>query len=279
MALFSKTQPDGDADMPFLAHLDVLRWHLMRSAIYILVFFIATLSAKRWLFDVFLFGPTKDDFITYRGMCKLSVLLSLGDSLCLEGIKVNFINTEMAGQFMMHIKLSLVAAFILSFPLIVWEFWKFIRPGLYDKEAKYTEGFVLVASSLFLVGIAFGYFVLVPFSINFFANYSISDDVQNLFTVTNYISFITIFLLSCGLMFELPMLVYVLSKFGLLTPHFMRTYRRHAVVVLMIVAAIITPTADAGTLMLVFVPLYVLYEISIFISASVNAKREKEMLS
>ncbi len=279
MALFSKTQPDGDADMPFLAHLDVLRWHLMRSAIYILVFFIVTLSAKKWLFDVFLFGPTKDDFITYRGMCKLSVLLGLGDSLCLEGIKVNFINTEMAGQFMMHIKLSLVAAFVLSFPLIVWEFWKFIRPGLYEKEAKYTEGFVLVASMLFLVGIAFGYFVLVPFSINFFANYSVSDDVQNLFTVTNYISFITIFLLSCGLMFELPMLVYVLSKFGLLTPHFMRTYRRHAIVVLMIVAAIITPTADAGTLMLVFVPLYVLYEISIFISASVNRKREKEMLS
>jgi sec-independent protein translocase protein TatC len=276
MALLSKNKPDGDAEMSFLDHIEVLRWHIVRSVVMIFVFFFIALFAKKWIFDVFIFGPTHDDFITYRALCSLSNKLGLGDLICLQGIKIDFINTELAGQFMMHIKISFLAGFICSFPFIIWEIWRFVKPGLYEKESRYTEGIVFFTSVLFLIGVAFGYFVLVPFSVNFFATYTISDSVQNMFTVTNYISFITIFMLSTGLMFELPMIVYFLSKIGILTPAFMRNYRRHAVVVLMIVAAVITPTADVGTMMLVFVPLYFLYEISIFISAAVERNSEKK---
>lgn len=279
MAIFSKQKPETDNDMPFLEHLEVLRWHIVRSVIVILVFFLIALFAKHWIFDVFIFGPTHDDFITYRLMCQFSEWLGMEDLLCLKGVKINFINTELAGQFMMHIKISFLTGFICGFPFIIYELWKFIKPALYQKETNYTKGIVFFTSVLFLIGVAFGYFVLIPFSVNFFATYSISDSVQNLFTVTNYISFITIFMLSCGLMFELPMIVYFLSKVGLLTPSFMRNYRRHAVVILMIVAAVITPTADVGTMLLVFVPLYFLYEISIFISAGVERNSEKEMLT
>jgi sec-independent protein translocase protein TatC len=279
MALFSKKKPEGDSDMPFLEHLEVLRWHIVRSVSFILIFFFIALFAKEWVFDVFIFGPTKDNFITYRALCALSEKLGLGDLICMQGIQIEFINTELAGQFMMHIKISFLCGFLAAFPLIIYELWKFVKPGLYQTESRYAEVVAFFISLLFFVGVAFGYFVLIPFSINFFAAYSISDSVQNMFTVTNYISFISIFMLSTGLMFEMPMVVYFLSKLGILSPSFMREYRRHAVVILAIVAAIITPTADVGTMMLVFVPLYILYEISIFISAAVERNREKEMLT
>jgi sec-independent protein translocase protein TatC len=279
MALFSKKNPEGDTEMSFLDHLEALRWHIVRSVVMILVFFIIALFAKKWIFDVFIFGPTHDDFITYRALCKLSTYLGLGDLICMKGIRIDFINTELAGQFMMHIKISFLTGFICAFPFLIWEVWRFVKPGLYETESRYTEGIVFFTSFLFLVGVAFSYFVLVPFSVNFFATYTISESVTNMFTITDYISFLTIFLLSCGLIFELPMIVYFLSKIGILTPAFMREYRRHAIVVLMITAAVITPTADVGTMMLVFVPLYFLYEISIFISAAVERNREKEMLT
>jgi sec-independent protein translocase protein TatC len=279
MALFSKNKPNSDVEMSFLDHLEALRWHIVRSTIMVLVFFLIALFAKKWIFDVFIFGPAHNDFITYRLLCKLSVYLGLGDLICLKGVQINFINTELAGQFMMHIKISLLTGLICAFPFIIWELWRFVKPGLYETESRYTEGIVLVTSMLFLVGVAFSYFILVPFSVNFFATYTISESVTNMFTVTDYISFLTIFLLSCGLIFELPMIVYFLSKIGILTPSFMRNYRRHSVVVLLITAAVITPTSDVGTLMLVFLPLYFLYEISIFISAAVERNREKEMLT
>jgi sec-independent protein translocase protein TatC len=279
MTIKSKKKPGGDVEMSFLEHLEVLRWHLLRSVLYVLFFFIIALFAKKWIFDVFIFGPTRHDFITYRLLCRLSHQFNLGSLICFEGITIDFINTELAGQFMMHLKISFLTGFICAFPFIVWEIWRFVKPGLYEKEAKYAEGIVFFASLLFLIGVAFSYFVLVPFSINFFAGYTISDQVQNMFTATNYISFLTIFLLSCGLIFELPMMVYFLSKIGILTPAFMRQYRRHAVVIMMIVAAIITPTADVGTMMLVFMPLYFLYEMSIFIAAAVERNAEKEMLT
>lgn len=277
MALFRKKIPRYETEMPFLQHLEVLRWHLLRSVMYVAIFFIIALFSKRWLFDVIIFGPTHDDFITYRILCRLSHWLGWYDTICIKGIRLNFINTELAGQFMMHLKISFLAGFVAAFPFIVWELWRFVKPGLYEKEIQYAEGIVFFASLLFLLGVVFSYLILVPFSIQFFATYTISNQVQNMFTVTNYISFLTIFLLSCGFMFELPMLVYFLSKLGLLTPAFMRRYRQHAVVVLMIIAAIITPSADVGTMLLVFIPLYCLYEISIFISAAVERNEEKVM--
>lgn len=277
MGWLKKNGATQEGDMPFLAHIEALRWHIIRSVLAILFFFFVALFSKEWVFDVFIFGPTHHDFITYKILCRLSDFLQLKDALCFEGIKINFINTELAGQFMMHIKISFLCGFILGFPYTIYELWKFVKPGLYEKETRYTESIVLFISLLFLVGVAFGYLVLIPFSLNFFASYTISDSVNNMFTATNYISFLTMFLISTGLMFELPMVVYFLAKIGILTPQFMRTYRRHAVVILCVAAAIITPTADVGTMMLVFVPLYILYEISIFIAAAVYKNRQAEL--
>lgn len=277
MAWLKKNESTKDGDMPFFGHIEVLRWHIIRSILAILVFFFVALFNKNWVFDVLIFGPTQNDFITYKALCFLSNFLYLKDMFCLEGVKINFINTELAGQFMMHIQISFLCGFILGFPYTIYELWKFIKPGLYEKETRYTEGIVIFISLLFLIGVAFGYFILIPFSLNFFASYSISENVNNMFTATNYISFLSMFLLSSGLMFELPMVVFFLAKIGILTPQFMRTYRRHAVVVLCVASAIITPTADVGTMMLVFVPLYFLYEISIFIAAAIYQQRQKEL--
>ncbi|MEX0811957.1 MAG: twin-arginine translocase subunit TatC [Chitinophagales bacterium] len=267
-----------DTEMSFIDHLESLRWHVVRAVLSILIFTIATFLFKGFVFDTLIFGPTKLDFPTYRGLCALSEALSLGNMLCIEKLNLRFINIEMAGQFLVHLKVSFVFGFVMGFPYTLWELWKFIRPGLYQKEIRYTRGIVFFSSLLFFLGVSFGYFILTPFAINFFSNYQVSELVSNDFTLTNYVSFLTMFVLASGLIFELPMLVYFLSKIGLLTPGMMREYRRHAVVAILAVSAVITP-ADVGTMLLVFVPVYFLYEISIFISASVAAKIEEELNS
>ena len=265
-----------DTEMSFIDHLESLRWHIIRAVLSILFFTIATFLFKGFVFDTLIFGPTKLDFPTYRGLCALSEQISLGNLLCIEKLNIRFINIEMAGQFLVHLKVSFVFGFVMGFPYTLWELWKFIRPGLYQKEIQYTRGIVFFSSLLFFMGVSFGYFILTPFAINFFANYQVSELVNNDFTLTNYVGFLTMFVLASGLIFELPMLVYFLSKLGLVTPQFMREYRRHAVVVILVLSAVITP-ADIGTMLLVFVPVYFLYEISIFISASVVANLEKEL--
>lgn len=266
-----------ESHMPFVEHLEQLRWHIIRAVASVLIVGAGAFVMKDFVFDVLIFGPTKDWFITYRAMCSLSHKLGLGETLCMTVGEFRIINIEMSGQFLMHLQAAAVIGIVVAFPYIFWEIWRFIKPGLRKKEVQYTQGVIFFTSILFVIGVLFGYLILTPFAVNFFATYKVSETVANDFTLTNYVSFLTMFTLLSGLIFELPMAVYFLSKLGLVTPQFMRDYRRHAVVIMLIVSAIITP-ADVGTQLLVFIPLYMLYEISIFISANVVKNMEKDDL-
>lgn len=262
-------------EMSFIDHLEELRWHLIRSGIAILVITIIVFICNRFIFDTLILGPKSADFLTYKGFCKLSHLLGLGNLLCIQPGNFKLVNIEVTGQFMTHLKVSLVLGIIIAFPYVLWEIWRFIKPGLHEHEQKHTRGFVFVSSLLFFIGVSFGYLVLSPFSINFFATYSVSAQINNTITLTSYISIITTLVLASGIMFELPLIVYFLSNFGLLTPDLMREYRKHAFVVILFIAAIITP-ADVWTQILVTVPVYFLYELSIGVSARVVKRLEKQ---
>lgn len=262
-------------EMPFVEHLEQLRWHLIRGVSAVLIVGIVAFLLRDIVFDLIIFGPTKNSFVTYRALCALSDALGLGDTLCMQVGDFKIINIEMSGQFMMHLQAAAVLGVVVAFPYFFWEIWQFIKPGLHISEIKYTNGILFFTSVLFILGVAFGYFILTPFAVNFFATYQVSETVENNFSLTNYVGFLSMFTLLSGIIFELPMVVYFLSKLGLVTPTFMRTYRRHAAVVILIVSAIITP-ADVGTQLLVFVPVYILYEFSIFISARVVKQMEED---
>jgi len=259
------------AEMSFIEHLEELRWHLVRSISAIGIFSVLAFLAKTFVFDVLLLGPKKSSFLTYQAFCKFSEWLGLGKTLCMQPAVFEVVNLDMMGQFLTHLKVSIAIGFIVAFPYFLWEMWRFIRPGLLDNEQKYTNGVVSISSLLFIIGVSFGYLVLSPLSINFFASYSVSASVGNTIALSSYISIITTLVLASGIMFELPMVVYFLSKMGLLTPDSMRAYRRHAFIVILLVAAVITP-ADVWTQILVTIPVYFLYEISIFVSAKVAPK-------
>lgn len=270
-----KPYEEESKEMGFLDHLEEFRWHLVRSVIAIVSVSIITFFAKSWVFDTLIFGPSKPDFISYKLLCQLSNALKMGDLLCTKGFNFVFINTEMAGQFLVHLRVAIVLGFIIAFPYVFWEMWRFIKPALYDKEVKHTRGVIFFSSLLFLMGVLFGYYVLLPVSINFFANYGVSDMVGNSFVLSNYITFITMLVLAAGIMFELPMVVYFLSKVGLITPSFMREYRKHAFIIVLVVAAIITPP-DIATQIIVAIPVMLLYEASIFISKRVTDNLAKD---
>ncbi len=262
----------AEKEMSFLEHLEVLRWHLVRSAIAILLFAVLAFVFKNIIFDSILLGPKNADFWTYRMFCKLSYFLNFGDALCIgKDLQFELINTDMSGQFTTHVSTSIIAGIVFAFPYILFEFWTFIKPALTNKESNYAKGTVFWGSLLFGMGTLFGYFLIAPLSVQFLGNYQVSDLVSNRINLSSYISTVTLVTLSCAFVFELPLLVFFLSKLGLLTPQFMRKFRKHAVVVVLIVSAIITPP-DVTSQILVSLPLLVLYEISIFISASVNKK-------
>ena len=262
--------------MSFLDHLEELRWHIIRSVVAIVITMILVFTQKKFFFDQVILGYLNPEFFTYKWLCNISQKLNLGSALCIENIGFSLQNIEMAGQFLMHLKISFVMGFVLAFPYVLYELWRFIKPGLYEKEQKQTTGFVFFASLLFLLGVAFGYFVLAPFSIQFLGNYNVSETVENSISLSSYINIISTLILSTGLIFELPMLSYLLSKLGVLTPKLMKKYRKHAVVGLLMIAAVITPP-DITSQILIVIPLYLLYEVSILISATVNRKRQKEM--
>ena len=261
--------------MTFLQHLEALRWHVVRIVIAIAITSVVMFFFKEFMFDVILFGPKKIDFPTYRAMCWLGNKLNV-DGLCITELPFKLQSIELSQQFTLHMWTAIVAGFIVSFPYVFYEIWKFISPALTQTELTYTKGVVFFSSLLFVLGVLFGYYVIAPLSINFLGSYSVSNEVENIFTLDSYISIITNLTLASGIVFELPIVVYFLSKIGLLTPAFMQNYRRHAIVVILIIAAVITPSPDVTSQMLVFVPLYGLYEISIFISAVVNRKRAKK---
>lgn len=267
-------QQHEEKEMSFLDHLEELRWHIVRSAFAIMAFMIAAFVYTKWIFDNIIFAPAKPSFITFRALCNLSQRFGMGDSLCVTEIPVKFQSRLVTGQFSMQFTSAAVIGLIVAFPYVFWEIWRFVRPGLYANEMKGTRGAVFAVSGLFAAGISFGYFVLAPMSILFFATYSISDMIVNEFDITSYVQTIVALVFGSGLLFQLPVVVFFMTRIGLLTPKFMRTYRKHAVIVILVIAAIITPP-DPISQMIIFVPLYVLYEISIFISAVEVRRKER----
>lgn len=263
-------------EMSFVEHLEALRWHIIRSLVAVVLVAIVAFLNRHIVFDVIVLAPKNPDFFSYQALCWLSNNLSLGDALCITNIDFMLQNVDMAGQFLTHMKVSFVAGIIVAFPYIFWEFWRFVRPALYEKEQKSARGLVFVCSTLFLAGVAFGYFIITPFSVNFLGNYQVSEQVYNEINLGSFISIITMISLASGIIFELPVASYLLSKIGLLTPAFMKKYRKHAFIVILILSAVITPP-DITSQIIISIPIVILYEVSIWISKRVNDKFEKEM--
>lgn len=263
-----------EGEMSFLEHLEVLRWHLVRSVSAIFIVAIAAFIAKGFIFDTLLLGPKNPDFWTYRKLCELSEKFNLSDLLCITEIPFDLINISMAGQFSTHIFVSIIAGVVVAFPYIMFEIWRFIKPGLYSTERKYASGMVFYTSVLFILGVLFGYYIIAPLSVNFLGSYRVSETVMNQIDLNSYFSTIATLVLASGAVFELPVLMYFLTKIGLVTPALLRQYRRHAVVGILILSAVITPP-DVSSQILVFFPLMLLYEVSIWVSAIVLRNEAK----
>lgn len=264
-----------EKEMSFLDHLEELRWHVVRSVTAIFIVMILAFIFGRWIFDHIVFAPARIDFITFRYLCKIGHALNMVESLCVEIIPFKVQSRFMTGQFTMHLTASFVLGFVVAFPYVFWEIWKFITPGLQKKERKNSKWAVTSVSFLFLVGVSFGYFIMSPLAVWFLSSYSISDMISNEFDITSYVSTVTALVFGSGLLFQLPVVVYFLSKIGIVTPKLMRQYRKHAIVAILILGAIITPP-DPLSQLLISLPLYLLYEISILISAMVMRQKQKE---
>ena len=269
MALFDRSNINPQAEMSFLGHLEALRWHLVRAVGVVMVLALTWFFLKELLFDGILLAPKNPQFLTYRVLCHLSDRLQLGEDLCIREIPFRLIATDISSQFTTHMWVAFVAGLVTGFPYVVWELWRFIKPALHEKERRYANGIVFYTSFLFITGVLFGYYIITPMTINFLGNYQVSTEVQNMISLDSFISTVTTMTLITGIVFELPIVVYFLSKVGILSPKFMRDYRKHAIVVILILSAVITPTSDATTLIMVAIPLYILYEVSIFVSAYV----------
>jgi sec-independent protein translocase protein TatC len=268
-----KKEGAEEHEMTFLEHLEELRWHLIRIFIAVVSGAVIAFMFKNIIFDHIILAPNNPAFITNRLLCQFSEIVNV-PALCINQIPIELISIKMSGQFTTHINISIVAGLIIAFPYIFWEFWSFFKPALYEKERKYARGAVFSASLLFMLGISFGYFVIIPLSINFLGTYSVSDIVTNQININSYIGSVTSVALASGITFELPIVVFFLARIGVVTPEFMKKYRRHAIVVILVVAAIITPP-DVFSQILVTLPLLVLYEVSIFIAGRVIRDRKK----
>ncbi len=263
---------DKNADMSFLGHLEVLRWTLIRSSLAIVAFGMVAFVMKDFIFNQILLAPKDPSFFTYRFLC--SVSQSLGtDGLCIDEIPFIVQSRTMAGQFSAHIWTSIAFGFILAFPYIIYEVWKFIKPALYDNEKKHAKSFIIVTSFLFFLGILFGYYVITPLSINFLGSYRVADEVKNNFDLSSYTGLLKASCLSSGFIFELPIIIYFLTKMGLVTPEFLKEYRKYALVLVLILAAVITPP-DIISQVIVAIPMVILYEVSIKISKFIIKKQK-----
>ena len=266
-------------EMSFLDHLEELRWLLVRSTSAIIIMAIATYILNEcfnnFIFEDIIFAPTRADFFTYTYFCELSHQIGFADSICITELPFIIQNTDMEGQINIFIWTCITAGFILAFPYILWELWKFISPALYEKERKNVSVFIFVASTLFFLGVLFGFYVIIPMSINFCATFSVSKMIQNQFTIDSYIGMMKTSVIASGLFFELPIIIYFLTKLGLVTPSFLRKYRKYSVVIVLIIAAIVTPP-DVVSQIIVAIPMLLIYEASIFISVFVHKNKLKE---
>ena len=262
---------EEEEGMSFLDHLEALRFHILRSVSAILIFTVIAFLAKDIVFGIIILGPSKVDFLTYRVLCDLGNYLGI-PALCIDELPFTIQSRQMTGQFTMHMTSSLVVGFVAAFPYVFWEIWRFISPGLYDKEKNAARGAVFFVSFLFLSGAAFGYYVLSPLSINFLANYQLDPTILNEFDITSYVTTLTMLVLASAIMFQLPVVVYFLAMSGLVTSRMLKEYRKHSIVVILIVSAIITPP-DVISQLLIAMPILVLYEIGIMIAKSLEKTR------
>jgi sec-independent protein translocase protein TatC len=265
-------------EMSFLDHLEDLRWHLIRATLSVLIAASVAFMFKSFIWDVIIFGPKSMSFPTYSWLCNMGKLINIETSFCAENFPFIIQNRTVAGQFSAHIWTSIYAGFIVAFPYVIYQFWSFISPGLYDNERKNARGIILISSLLFFVGVLFGYYVITPLSLNFLANYNVSTEISNEFDLDSYIALVRSASLASGFVFELPIIIYFLTKIGLVTPEILRKYRKFAIVFVLIIAAIITPP-DIASQVIVAIPIFILYQISIYISAIVirNQKRKKHV--
>ncbi|APA65301.1 twin-arginine translocase subunit TatC [Maribacter sp. 1_2014MBL_MicDiv] len=262
-------------EMSFLDHLEELRWHLIRSVLAVVIIGSVAFLMKDFIFDTVIFGPKKMDFPTYKLFCDIATYFGFDSAFCADKLPFTIQSRLMSGQFSAHIWTSIWAGFIIGFPYVLYEMWKFISPGLYEKERRNSRGFIFIASFLFFLGVLFGYYVVSPLSINFLGTYQVSSEVTNEFDLASYISTVRASVIACGVLFELPIIIFFLTKIGLVTPEIMRKYRKIALVVVLILSAVITPP-DVASQIIVAIPVLILYQVSIYISAMVLRKERKK---
>jgi sec-independent protein translocase protein TatC len=273
---FNRRKKDGSIEMSFIDHLEELRWHLIRSVIAIAVGAIVVLIYANQLVDGILMAPTRADFISSRWLCSLGHKIGIGETLCFPPVNASFLENTMTGQFISYFTLGFIGGFIIAFPYIFWEFWKFVKPALSPKESKKTTGIIFWVSFLFFLGVAFGYFILTPFMVNFYFNFKLSKQIVIMPSFSDYLENLIWTTVGIGVLFQMPLLVMVLTRIGIVTARFLKKYRRHAFILIITAAAIITPSTDPFSLTIVTIPLYALYEASIIIASRINKRQEKE---
>jgi len=273
---FNRRKKDINTEMSFIDHLEELRWHIIRMVIAILVGAIVVFIYVREIVSKVLFAPTKANFISAQWLCSLGKKIGIGDTLCFPEVHAKFLETQMTGQFISSFTVAFIGGFIIAFPYVFWEFWRFVRPALSEKEQKKTKGVIFWVSFLFFIGVAFGYFILTPFMVNFYFNYTLSDQIVIMPSFSDYLENLIYTTVGIGVLFQMPLLVMVLARIGIVTAKFLKKYRRHAFVIILIAAAIITPSTDPFSLTIVTIPLYALYEASIIIASRINKRQDAE---
>jgi len=270
-----KNQAPKDKEMTFWDHLEELRWHIIRSFAAILLLAVLSFIARDLIFDTIILAPKDSSFITNRLLCKLADIISV-NGLCIDNLSLQIINISMSGQFLIHMYISIIAGLIAAAPYVIWELWAFIRPALKRNEKKYSRGAVVVMSFLFYLGVLFSYFLIVPLTVNFLGTYQVSEFVENHISLRSYIKTVVSLSFSVGVVFELPVAVFFLTKVGVLSPSFLKKNRKVAIVIVMILAAIITP-ADIFSQIMVALPLLGLYEISILVSKRIYKRQQMDL--
>jgi len=273
---FTRRNSDPGAEMSFIDHLEDLRWHVIRSVIAVLAGAIIVFIYSDFVVGQILFAPTRSNFISARWLCSLGNKIGIGNTLCFPEVKAKFLENTMTGQFIASFTLAFIGGFIIAFPYIFWEFWKFVKPALSKKELKKTSGVIFWVSLLFFAGVAFGYFILTPFMVNFYFNYKLSDQIVIMPSFSDYLENLVYTTVGIGILFQMPLLVMVLARIGIVTGKFLKKYRRHAFIIILLAAAIITPSTDPFSLTIVTIPLYLLFEASIIIASRINRRQEKE---
>lgn len=270
-----ENSPAGSKEMSFFEHIAELRGNILRSFLAIGAFGTIFFSNKNFVFEKVIFGPRRDDFLTYKLICKLSHAWRLGDKMCFQPVKFDIITRQLGEVLMQHLYVSFWLGLICAFPYVFWEFWRFVSPGLHEKEQAVARGVVLTCSALFLLGVGFGYFIIAPFSINFLAGYTL-DGATTAPTLDSYVTYLTMFTIPMGLIFQLPAVAYFFGSIGIVGPQALRSGRRYAAMAILILAAVITPP-DVVSQTMVFIPLYGLYEVSIIVVSRVQKRRKQHL--